>query len=90
MASGDKVAGSGPLGRDGNKGFGGSGSGAGIRRAQVGSGPGTSTAVIGLSRAGALCCGPSMRSLVPYQPSRAPISGRVSKSTFSAISLHPA
>ncbi len=43
-ASGDSVAGSGPLGRDGSSGFGGVGSGGGGADTQAGSGPGDANA----------------------------------------------
>ena len=90
-ASGDRVAGSGPLGRDGSNGFGGVGSGGGGVSAHPGIGPTGRAPARGRSRVGGAVCVALRRSMSPDQPSRAPISCRVSKATGVAmLPLHPA
>ncbi len=90
IASGDRVAGSGPLGRDARSGLGGSGSGSGGVTAQRGSPPGWRAPSGKWSRVGAAVCAAVRRKASPCQPSRSPINGRVSNANGVARPFHPA
>ena len=89
-ASGDRVAGSGPFGRDGSSGLGGLGSGGGGVSSQPGNGPRGAAAASGRSRVGGAVCSPVRRSMVPDQPSRGPINSRISNGAGVTLPAHPA